>query len=147
MAVRPGTAKLQSSSGPPRSQRESGCWARRPPPRLRLGFASTRCLTRSRSRSTLIAEPGTAQDSQLSALHLQLLAPSSLEEHRGFNILSTAWRRNQTEHFAFTTDAALAMVMQMAFPPEPSPALHHQVQKPARASLSNILMSRYILHS
>lgn len=65
------------------------------------------------------------------------------EEHRGFNILSTAQHGKRTERFAFSTDAALAMGSQLPLPPEPSPALRKQAQM----SLPNILMSRYILHS
>lgn len=90
----------------------------------------------------------TVQDSRLSTPHLQLLGSCfPPEEHQGFNILSTARHRNRTERFAFTTDAALAIASQLPFPPEPSPALQNRAQMPASTSLSNILMSRYILHS
>lgn len=138
----------QSSCIPLSHQRESGCWVRYRPPVPRLVFASTRCLTSSRSCSALMAEPRTRPRIPNSPPCIfNCLDHASPEEHQGFNILSTAQHRNRTERFAFTTDTASAIVSQLPFPPEPSLLHSKNAQMPASVSLSNILMSRYILHS
>lgn len=159
--VSPNTCKNQLYARPPRMSSQHGIratsawsWARLPPvlqssyiPEKSEGTgmlgevptskAEAICKHRepcSRSCSAWMAEPRTVQDSQLSTLqHLQLLDRASFEKYQGFNILSTGWCRNKTKHFAFTTDAALAIVSQMVLPPKPSPILQKK-KKPTNAN-------------